>query len=376
MDLHVSVSEQNGSWIVGTGRFISHWSNGEYILPCLSDECRILCPLTHQFSGLSQDSWFEITSETEKWFINDNYFKYQGGEYPLLFFKRSEIGNTIKKGQVYSVNVEDISSEGDYKSNGGYIEIAVNRSGKTQSLPIIRINQSPTLYIKVRLERFIRDLGRLVIQKHSESELQDRYLDKNAWGKEDCPFHRFESIWIRRENLKQYRYDQRDFSDLILCGDLGHAIHKTVAFAFHEGILECTNNHIFKDFAFFFSETMDLLWAGGGTGGSCHLTEHDAARSMFAFRFHALEFMDDPLITFFSRNLDELAEKAWEYAFTREGKDLGSDRGCALQNKSQMTGYNFDLPPSRRLMMDEMLKRLDTEKTLFWQNIGAEHDTE
>jgi len=318
-----------------------------------------------------------MSSETEKWFINENWFEYKGGEYPILFFK----GNRPKKGrqteQVYAVNIEDISSEGDYTNSGNYIECAVNKSRKAQPLPIIRINQSPTLYLRVRLENFIRELGRLVIEKYPESELQDRYIDKNSFEKQDCPFNRFESIWVRRANLKQDRYDQRDFSDLMLCGDLNHAVNKMAAFALHEGILECTNNNIFADFEFFFAEMLDLLWAGGGKELSdCYLTEHDAAKNMFLWRYHALEFMHDPLITFSCKNLDELAEKAWKYAWSREEKDLVKKSSGEYQNRSQKAGYDFDLPPSRRLMMDEMLKRLDRDKADLWKDIEAKHEKE
>lgn len=370
MEADSQATPKNSEWIVGTGVFVNTWSNGDYTLPCLTEDCRILCPLKYQYMSLAEGNWFQIASATETWFINQNYFEYIGGDYPLLNFRPTRREGAINKERIYSINIDDVTSEGDYESRGSYIEIATNKSGKVQSLPIIRINQSPTLYIRLRLKRWARDLARRVIQKHPESELQSRYLDKNAWGAKDCPFNRFDSIWIMRSNLKQYPHDERDFSELILCGDLAHAIYRIAALALIEKTLECNESRVFKDFKWFFRQITDDWWSRAST---CHLSEREASHGIFGSAYHALELMNDNSISFFSDSIDDLADKAWHYALLREEKDLDADKTSNRVTLTKKEGVDCSMPPSRRMEMEDMLQRLESGKEQIWKNIAAKH---
>lgn len=356
----------NGKWIAGIGCFVETWTNGEYTLPSLTGECSILSPLKGQFMSLSQADWFSITSKDDRWFINENYYEYVEGNYPVLQFRSTGLRGG-KKDKIYSINIEDLASEGDYKSTGGYIEFAVNKSNSPQSLPIIRINQSPTVYIRKKLEKFARDLARVVLELHPEQEHLFRYSDKNALSKENCPFKRFDSIWMMRRNLKQSRYDERNFSELLLCGDLGHAIHRIVACALHEQRLMCTQPGVFNDFSWFFNNITDAWWFGGG---SCHISEDEAANDVFSFEYHALEVKDDESIEFYSNELIELAKNAWEYALLREEADLDGERivSQVMMNKHG-GGYSGNIPPRRRLLMEDMLRKRQEEMGKIWNNI-------
>jgi len=362
---------KDNKWIVGTGVFVNTWTNGRYKLPCLTEDCRILCALKYQFMSLAEEKWFQIVSASETWFINQNYFKYSGGDYPLLNFTPAKKENAIGEERMYSINIDDITSEGDYKNRGGYIETATNKSGKVQPLPIIRINQSPTLYIKLRLEHWVRELARRLIEKHSESELQSRYLDKNAWVKKDCPFNRIDSVWIRRSNLKQYPHDKRDFSELMLCGDLARAIYRITALALIEKRLECSEPRVFDDFEWFFRERADAWWSGEST---CQLSEWEASHGVFGSRYHALELMFDNTVIFSSDSIDDLADKAWDFALLREAKDLDRDGTSNRVLLTKQEGFDYSMPPSRRMEMENMLQRLESGKDAIWENVADNHD--
>ena len=343
-------------WIVGTGKYTETWSNGQYSLPTLSKECRVVCPLRYQEMHFDDTRFFKVETDENSWFIDLVYFEFLREDFPHLHFRRKERQSKQLIAKEIIVDIERLMPIDDYDNDGGYIQRCAYNGSKLPEIGISTINTSPTVYIGLRIDQLTREIVRQILMDHPKLEYSTRYHESNAVTTDMCPNGRFESLWLRRRDERQ-GIGTQSFSDPEVDGDLKTAVGRSICRLIYTNELRSNIDSIFIDFEKFFKKKCRSLWSGRISEGSFN-SERNALENVFKWSYHATELMHREELRFWVDDLEKVAKNTWEMALQLE-KTNGHNDGWT-EGVKYMENYAY---------MRDFLDRQEDSKKKIWEQI-------
>jgi len=295
-------------WVVGAYDFVQEWMGNGYSLPVLNSNCKVIHYLTPSpASHFSTESWTPLCFEGSTWYVNSNRFQLLEGDWPFVYFKDNRAVGPSRKNSIRDVplelNIERLRALGPCDGAYSYIELALYDDGSLPPVQVLRINQSPTLYLSLVVSEFARRVGHEIVLQHPEaSKIRD---DENQFV-----------TWIDRN---------KDYGPC-LYGRLLRSVGRVVRRLISAGEAPMVATHVARDFRDWFSALAEDSVLNHGFHGSDLISEKGRLKYLLTWSFHAAELLYLKPILFEDDLVAESASEAWLLATGQLGEDCSSSQ--------------------------------------------------